>query len=239
MPPTWHAGTTTGSIMGYFANKIHHSFSPYGHLSIAHMSSTKANTSISEHLIIYLWEPNIINCYLISSHSVYNNNASNIFTELLTMHIPTSPHFYPLYNHAPLFSWTCFSLHLCLWPLQILETSTNTITSHLFTGADLTYHHTSPTDQSQRSSNLWHPFLCCLLYTLHLCTHTDPRCVSTSTKFGMSRSIGVCDRVASRYSQPAHRAPRVCPLDGRHETLCTSDQHQFARVLCTPKSTLP
>ena len=81
--------------------------------------------------------------------------------------------------------------------------------------------------------------LCCLLYTFHLCTNMDPRCASTSTKFGMSRFVGICDRSGLRYSQPAPSAPILCPLDGRHEILCTNDQHQLACILYTSNSILP
>ena len=51
--------------------------------------------------------------------------------------------------------------------------------------------------------------LCFLLYALHLYTNMDPKCVSLSTTFGMSRLIGVCNGIGLRYSHAAHYAPQT------------------------------
>ena len=73
--------------------------------------------------------------------------------------------------------------------------------------------------------------LCFLLDTLHLYTNMDPKCVSLSTKFGMSRLIGVCNRIGLRYSHSTHYAPRLIErTDNRHRTHETYLKYQSSLV---------
>ena len=62
--------------------------------------------------------------------------------------------------------------------------------------------------------HIWVPhygshILCCLLYTLHLCTNMDPKCASTSTKSGMSCSVDICNRIGLQHSHAARYVPQI------------------------------
>ena len=58
---------------------------------------------------------------------------------------------------------------------------------------------------------------CYLLYTIKLCTNTNPKVVNTSTMFGTPYSVGIGDRGSLQYSQHVHSAPWAFPLDWRCE----------------------
>ena len=61
----WHRHWLSyNSITGCLATKLHHLLSPFGQLSITHMSSTKVSTLFSECLILRSEEPNVICCPL-------------------------------------------------------------------------------------------------------------------------------------------------------------------------------